>query len=230
MDVVGHLVKFNAQTNGRDKLCRLFQYSSKFALWSLETYRPGGSQDLQTKLKNLESTLSATRKVLRIGKSADMFQGAVKSLSVQDFLHKLCLVIAKTSQGAYLLLDNYIWFGKQGLINVDTKKYGPRAAAFWLVTLFFSLIRNVYDILNILENESRRRKRGEVGGNWMDCAGRHKPIIVDTVKNITDLFLPLSILQYINTSTGFQGLMGMISSIMGILVTWDPAKYKLSPA
>ena len=221
-------MKYNAQTNGRDKLCRLFQYACKFALWYSETHRP--HQALMTQLKNLETTLSTTRKVLRLGKFADMFQGAIKSMSVSDFLHKLCLVIGKTSQGIYLLLDNYIWLGKQGLIKVDTKTFGPRAAKFWLTTIFFNIIRNIYDILNILENESRRRKKKEVSGNWVDCCGRHKPVIVDTVKNMTDLFLPLSILHYIDTSAGFQGIMGMISSIMGIMVTWDPARYKLTPS
>ena len=108
--------------------------------------------------------------------------------------------------------------------------YGRRAAAFWLVTLMFNILRNIYDIINILENEARRRKKGESQGNWIECAGRHKPVIVDTVKNLTDLVLPLSILNYINTSSGTQGLMGMISSLMGILVTWEPNKFKLSPS
>jgi len=56
-----------------------------------------------------------------------------------------------------------------------------------------------------------------------------RPVVIDTLKNVTDLFLPLATLGYVQTSDGFQGLMGMISSYMSLLAVWNPA-FKLSPS
>ncbi len=177
--------------------------------------------------------------VLRFGKSMDMFQGALKSLMIDDGMIRFALTLSKLNQAFYLLVDHFIWLGKVGIIKTDTKRWAIISARFWLITIFFNLVRNVYDVLRIMKEEGRKKARAkkEMGTcdatgyrrTLCDCLSDNKPAVVDSVKNICDLFLPLSSLGYVNISAGLQGLMGVTSSIMGIATVWDPL-LKLSPA
>ena len=177
---------------------------------------------------------------MRFGKSLDTLQGAYKSMFVDDYAHKFTLVLSKLNQAAYLLIDHIVWLGKSGLVKNDVKKWSQRAARFWLYFISFQLLRNLYDFLNAYQNEVLRAKRqkqsyseGKERQRTTSIATNvvvnHKPLVVDSIKNICDICLPLSSLGYINTSAGFQGLAGVISSTMGILVTWNP-RLKLTPS
>ncbi|GAB6031215.1 hypothetical protein CHUAL_009032 [Chamberlinius hualienensis] len=57
----------------------------------------------------------------------------------------------------------------------------------------------------------------------------HKDVVLDTIKNICDLLIPLSSLGYAKLSPGVVGLCGIISSLVGILTIVDPT-YKLVPS
>lgn len=57
-------------------------------------------------------------------------------------------------------------------------------------------------------------------------SNRHHPLLLDSLKNVFDLFLPLSNLNMVNLSPGMQALYGFMSSIIGLIVLWDP-KLKL---
>lgn len=57
---------------------------------------------------------------------------------------------------------------------------------------------------------------------------KNLPLLLDTIKNISDLFLPLSSLNFVNLSPGMQGICGIISSLISLLIVWD-SKYKLTP-
>ena len=57
---------------------------------------------------------------------------------------------------------------------------------------------------------------------------RNHPLLLDTIKNSFDVFLPLSNLNFVNISPGMQGFCGLVSSLLSILIIWD-SKYKLTP-
>lgn len=183
--------------------------------------------------------------VLRFGKSLDLLQGALRAIELDSVILKLTLTLSKINQAAYLAVDHLIWAGKIGLAETDTKKWAKVSARFWLVTLFFNLVRNAYDIyLIILKYMALQRRRAKQIMNGQTNYGpkekegdstlkrtlvENKPVVIDVVKNLADVTLPLSSLGYLNTTVGFQGAMGIISSIMGILVVWDPL-LKLNPS
>ncbi len=50
---------------------------------------------------------------------------------------------------------------------------------------------------------------------------QYESLILDTLKNIFDIFLPLSNLKYVNLSPGIEGICGLISSIIGLILLWD---------
>lgn len=54
------IIKLTEKTSGRDKLCRVVQYGSKFVYWVLE--QGAGSPELVSKLKALEGSISTARK------------------------------------------------------------------------------------------------------------------------------------------------------------------------
>ena len=170
-----------------------------------------------------------------MGKSLDMLQGAFRNLSEPGTLIRFCLVVAKVNQAIYLLVDHYVWMTKTGLVKANSKELAKLAAKFWLVTLLANLVRNLYDIVNIVAHEKQRHRlaidkrngdvrevEGVANGN---VTGTHQVAginAVTSVLKIADLFLPLSSLKYIGISDGTQGILGMISSYMGILTVWDP--------
>ena len=174
--------------------------------------------------------------VLRFGKSLDSLQSAVKAFYVDDYLHKLTLSLSKLNQTVYLLVDHWIWLGKSGLVKTDVKRWSRMAARFWFYMIAFQLLRDFYDILNAYQSEAHHAKRQNKDKRHITQSEiisrilvNHKPIVFDTIKNMSDVCLPMSTLGYINTTSGFQGLAGVISSLCGILVTWNP-KFKLSPS
>lgn len=57
---------------------------------------------------------------------------------------------------------------------------------------------------------------------------KYRPLLLDTAKNVFDIFLPMANLDFIKISPGLQGLYGLISSLIGLLIVFD-SKYKLTP-
>jgi peroxin-11B len=57
---------------------------------------------------------------------------------------------------------------------------------------------------------------------------KNRPLLLDTTKNVFDIFLPLSSLEFVKISPGTQGLCGLVSSLISLIVVFD-SKYKLSP-
>ena len=166
-----------------------------------------------------------------------MVQGAVKSMQLEDIFYRLTLTLSKLTQACYLFVDHILWVGKVGLVNTNTKKWAKASARFWLITIIFNLIRNMYDVVLIAgwarwevvkRKTSSSSKVSEAIYPWTSLAA-NKPVVLDIVKNVCDLFLPLSSLGYIQTSVGFQGVMGIISSLVGVMVVWKPV-LKLVPS
>ncbi|XP_050402966.1 peroxisomal membrane protein 11B [Patella vulgata] len=241
-DFFSGVVKFNAQTSGRDKLCRLCQYGCKLVWWYI--HQDGSRKDLAVKLKNLESSVSTTRKLLRFGKSVDFIQSALKSIHIDDTVWRLTITLSKINQACYLLFDHLIWAGRVGIMKVDSKKWSELSARFWLVSLILNLVRNFYDIYVILVREVKiqaaraKKSSSYVNGNSYDkdkprkiltnnelackCISENKPVWLDLIKNVCDIVLPLNSLGRIHVTPGTQGVVGVISSIVGIATTWDP--------
>ena len=164
--------------------------------------------------------------VLRLGKSLDLAFGALASLAVKDVVVRLALVLAKINQAIYLLVDHKLWLIKVGVIKGDSKAYAKLAAKFWLVTITFNLMRNLRDLLNIYRKHAKSRQPTK---DTLQEFMSNKPMLVDSLKNGCDVFLPLAGLDLLKISVGWQGVLGMTSSILAMMQTWD-SKYKLLPA
>ncbi|XP_012527836.1 peroxisomal membrane protein 11B [Monomorium pharaonis] len=220
MDIV---IKLNEQTAGRDKIIRLLQYGSR-AYWY---YAQNGHSTRYSAeiLRSLEFTFSSFRKLLRFGRCLDSLYFALKIIKYPDPMVRITLIMAKMANALYLLADHLIWIGRVGIVRVDLEKWNKVANKYWLLTIIMSLTRDIYEILKISKHEKNAFKQRYT----LSCLKNHKEIMMDTVKNVCDLFIPLTVLGVTKCTPGTIGLLGIISSLIGLYTIIDPL-YKLSPS
>lgn len=240
-DLATQIIKFGAQTNGRDKLFRLIQYGSKLVTWYLQTDR--GKVEFLEKLKKLETSMSMTRKLLRFGKSLDFIQGALKTIHLSDPVLRLTITMSKLCQAVFLLFDHIVFAHNLGLVKADKEKWSRYSSQFWLYSLILNLLRNLYDILSIITNEARAQENLQKRSQFMNggtdhssvsrkrmgnvqmlkkCCFENQPVVLDFLKNLSDLVLPLHSLGKLNVSGGVLGFLGVISSAVGVATVWSP--------
>lgn len=226
------VIKFNNQTAGRDKLARLLQYSFR-AGWHYMEQRNGSRQSVDT-LKSLEYSLSTFRKLLRLGRCIESLYGALSSMHYNDITVRFTATLSKIANALYLLCDHILWAARAGVADINTDKWGRIANKYWLYSVVMNLVRDFYEINRILEI-SRRKAGSRLAVRAVNTpalyliASQHKDVLVDTVKNVCDVFIPMAALGYMKLSPGVVGLLGVVSSLAGIITIIDPM-YKLCPS
>lgn len=239
-------IRINSETVGRDKIARLIQYLSR-AIWdSLEQNEL--SPIVVDQFKTLEYILSSFRKLLRFGKCLDAFYSSLKSFHYPDVAIRITLTMGKLSQSLFLLADHIIWLSRTGLFkNINPKKWGKIANKYWLLSIVMNLARDLYEIHRLIDLRSSCARSGITRGNTIPLSITstrdlsrlalhsysivlgHKDVAVDTVKNVCDLFIPLTALGYTRLSAKTIGILGVLSSAAGLIALVQP-KAKLLPA
>ncbi|XP_065194439.1 peroxisomal membrane protein 11B-like [Sycon ciliatum] len=249
MDPVAAIVRFNAMTAARDKMCRLVQYISRFVWYYLQ--RHGYSADFVTRFKQLEGAISTARKLFRIGKSVDVLQSAAATLHHPDLLVRCTLTFSKVNTALFLVFDHIVWGCRIGIFPKTDKAYwGHLSNRFWLVSLSALLLRDFYELKRLVQERmarqpnasgdgrlnQRQQNRGRAGSSIRAAPGaiaatcvRHPEVVLDTIKNMADFLLPLGNLDLISSSPGLLGLCGTVSSAIGTLVLCDD-RYKIRPS
>ncbi|XP_052796181.1 peroxisomal membrane protein 11B-like [Mya arenaria] len=235
-DLISNIIKFNAQTNGRDKVCRLVQYSCRLAWGRIQDT---DKKDLLQTLKTVEGMLSMTRKLLRFGKSLDFIQGALKSIHLKDSVLRLSITLSKINQAFYLLFDHFLWFHNVGAVKLDKQYWSEVSSRFYLATLLLNLVRDVYGIYCVIMEEINSAKERTSSSTYRNGESNHKtvtrrqisaleilrmniPLMLDTVKNVFDLAIPMSALQMVKLSPQKQGMFGIVSSLIAVVTVWNP--------
>lgn len=184
--------------------------------------------------------------VLRFGKSVEVFYGTLKTIHYSDAWLAFTLTVNRICQSIFLLTDHIIWLSRSGLVkDIDTPKWTQKSNKFWVVSLIMSLVRDVYEINRVVSSFTSYksllsciassvlsvRSPRDVSRCFMslfDFLITYKHLTVDTIKNAADLFIPLNGLGYVKLSPRVIGLLGMISSIAGLIVILNP-QCKLTP-
>ncbi|KZC07566.1 PREDICTED: peroxisomal membrane protein 11B [Dufourea novaeangliae] len=228
------IIKLNEQTAGRDRLIRLLQYGSRAYWYYAQNVRT--TQHSAEILRSLEYTFSSFRKLLRLGRCLDSLYAAVKMMKYPDGAIRVLLTASKIANALFLLTDHIIWIGRVGLHKVNIEKWSKTANKYWLINIIINLIRDVYEIIKILENEGKNAllKTSNVSFNaWKQYKvllqlKNHKEVVMDTIKNGCDLFIPLTALGFTKFTPGTIGIFGIISSLVGLYTIIHPL-YKLTP-
>ncbi|XP_030387663.1 peroxisomal membrane protein 11B [Scaptodrosophila lebanonensis] len=237
-------VQLNNQAAGRDKIARLVQYASR-AIWdSLES--SSTSPALVDNFKTIEYILSTFRKLLRLGKSLDVFYATLRTIHYPDLAIRVTLTMSKLSQALFLVADHFLWLARTGLVKINAKKWSEVANKYWLFSIIMNLCRDFYEIMRALDLHrascnsgiSRRKLPAKLNSpsdfkrlalqSYVLMLG-HKDIVVDTVKNLCDFFIPLTALGYTKMTPRTIGLLGAISSLAGLWALLEP-EAKLTPA
>nr|KAF6291301.1 peroxisomal biogenesis factor 11 beta [Myotis myotis] len=119
-------VRFSAQSQARDRLCRAAQYACSLLGHALQ--KRGASPELQKQIRQLEGHLSLGRKLLRLGNSADALESAKRAVHLSDVVLRFCITVSHLNRALYFACDNVLWAGKSGLApRVDQEKWAQRS-------------------------------------------------------------------------------------------------------
>ena len=101
----------------------------------------------------------------------------------------------------FLFGDHIVWLHRNKLIQVnDIKKWERFSNKSWLYSVILNLVRDYRGLKKSgISPETRRA------------------LLLDTLKNAADIWLPLRSLDHVNLSPFFVGLLGVISSILSAL-------------
>ncbi|XP_062385235.1 peroxisomal membrane protein 11B [Sardina pilchardus] len=147
-------VRFNSQSQAKERLCRAAQYACTLLGYTLQ--KGGVGADLLTTVKQLESHMSLTRKLMRLGNSAEALEAAKRAVHLSDSVLRLCITVAHLNRAMYFACDNVLWAGKTGLLpKLDQNKWSQRSFRYYLFALILNLTRDAYEIGLLMEREAR---------------------------------------------------------------------------
>lgn len=179
--------------------------------------------------------MSLTRKLLRLGNSAEALEAAKRSIHLKDSVLRLCLTLSHLNRAMYFACDNLLWAGKTGLLpSLDQRKWSQRSFRYYLLALILNLVRDVYELRLLMECEARSKgtKAEDVPTTssgvtsqlqlLLSVLHHNPPLLLDLVKNSCDLFVPLDRLGLYSTGPGWVGACGLTSSVLSILTIVHP--------
>ena len=170
--------------------------------------------------------------VFRLGRSVDSFRAALQTIHLANPLLRLITTLVKLNRGLYLLLDHLIWAGRMQLVRIDMEFWNKLSMRFWLLTIVLGLLRDLYEVaLAVRIERSRLKQYSSSPGNSKNSPSvkkltvsvvRNNPaLVVDIVKNGTDVLIPAARLELVGVPSGVVGLLGVVSSIAGLMTIWD---------
>lgn len=100
---------------------------------------------------------------------------------------------------------------------------------FYEISQIFETCRDVRQLLKLFFFPKSSNDLVRVWSKATVCVNTHQAVIVDTIKNLCDVFIPLTALGYTKLNPKHQGILGVISSIVGLFELLHPAA-KIFPA
>ncbi|XP_060760010.1 peroxisomal membrane protein 11B [Neoarius graeffei] len=242
-------VRFSAQSQAKERVFRAAQYACTLLGYTLQ--KGGAAAQLLTTIKQLEAHLSLSRKLMRLGNSAEALEAAKRAVHLSDCVLRLCITVSHLNRAMYFACDNLLWAGKTGLLpRLDQNKWSQRSFRYYLFALILNLTRDLYEIHGLMERERRSTsakahlsgavENGEFPSVPCSCVSvltarlqqqlrlltavlcSNPPLLLDTLKNLCDLFIPLDKLGLYPTGPGFVGACGLTSSVLSILTVLYP--------
>ncbi|XP_053472817.1 peroxisomal membrane protein 11A [Ictalurus furcatus] len=236
-------IKFTNQSQGRDRIFRATQYACALAKYLLRN--DAKRKVVVQKLQSLESSMSSGRKLFRLGNTVSSIDAAGRALYLPDPVLRFCLTVANLNRALYFICDNVLWARSVSLIrDIDKDRWSLNATRYYFFSLVMNLIQDAYMIAQLMVQKSRdgqyRQKVNQHLNESQDTATviipqldaflfllieslrNHPALLLDVLKNVCDLYIPLDKLGVYRTNEGVIGLCGLISSLIGILLVLKP--------
>lgn len=186
--------------------------------------------------------------MLRLGKFLDLIYASLKTIHHPDLTLRLTLTLSKLSQALFLYADHVVWMARSGVFskNIRLAEWATFSNRYWLLSITMNLCRDAYEWARIWDRSQLRAadfNRSVVaacsvrtGQDLMKITLRsyaalhaHQAVVVDTVKNACDVWIPLTALGYTRLTPRTIGVLGVVSSVAGLVALIKPAA-KLVPA
>ncbi|XP_077373756.1 peroxisomal membrane protein 11A [Festucalex cinctus] len=246
MDLVQNIIN---QSQGRDRVLRATQYACALSVYALRNNHQ--RKELVIKLKSLEANMSAGRKLFRLGNALNAIEAARRSARLPDRALGLCLTLAHVGRALYLTCDNALWAAAVGLLpDLRRERWSVLAWRFYLASLAAALARDLYVLARLMARRARdgrfRRKMISHLNESPDVAEAVVPhldafvflllhsfksepaVLLDAVKNVCDLAIPLDKLGAWRCNAGAVAFCGLVSSLIGIVTMVQP-KLRVKP-
>lgn len=186
----------------------------------------------------------------RLGNVVHALQATRQSMRAVDLVPRVCLTLANLNRVVYFVCDTVLWGRSVGLApGVNREKWRLWAARHYCCSLLLSLLRDLYEVSRQMGQVARDRAVGEKSPSqdplgysvadeemeWLQSfllllfhsLRKHPPLLLDTVKNLGDILIPLDQLGIYKSNPGIIGLGGLVSSVAGIVtVAWPHLRLK----
>lgn len=162
---------------------------------------------------------------MRLGRFVDSIKSVLESFHIRNKRIGTLFGLIAVCQGLFMLFDNLLLLNRYKILHLSNpQRLQEYLYQVWLLWISLALTRDYYEIqasfaIGQHQQGSLIRRANIFWAN--------KPLVIDTVKNLCDLYIPLSNLNIVRANTGLQGLAGTVSSILGLLQLWDKS-YQLA--
>lgn len=221
---------------------RLFQYTAKFTNIVLEIYHKTFAKantdllKIAQRCRDLEIYFQSCRRLVSLGRCIDLAYSATRCFHLSDPVLRTSLTLSRCWTALQLFADHVLLLQQVGLLKSDQQKWGERANKFWLYSTGVNLLRDLYEIVNVIQR-SRARSKGNLDSKLFDLKfvspihwmRQHPQLSCDVIKNFSDFWIPYSAVNKLHLHPGLVALLGITSTTMGIMQIYDQ-KYRLTPS
>lgn len=187
------------------------------------------------KLRELEQYFISCRRVLSFGRCTDQLYSALKSLHFSDPVVRMTLFTSKFWLSFQMFADHVLCLHQIGFLKIEKERWMERANKFWLYSISLNLLRDAYELINVIQQRRTRNKDNLDSGvknfalstpfMW---AVKYPKLSCDLIKNLCDFWIPYSAVNKMDLHPSVISMLGIISTTMGILQIYDKS-YRLSP-
>ena len=172
----------------------------------------------------MKSQFGLTRKILRFGKNIEHLKAAAiaaDSKTLEPVL-KYLAVGRQLGYFGYLSFDAVTVIDAVGIRKLATaKKLQANAYRAWFAGLVCNVLAGLYMLRKLGEQEKGVKKEdGEGAVEGKKVAAEKRKVRLQLLCDVCDLGVPGSALGYVALDDGMVGLMGTLSSLIGIWTQW----------
>ncbi|TGZ78165.1 peroxisomal biogenesis factor 11 [Ascodesmis nigricans] len=221
--LLSHYLRFVATTVGRDKVLRTVQYFARFLSFYL--LRKGYAKETIQPWAAIKGQFGTVRKAMRLGKNLEHAKAVSVALeSKGDPIKSYLTAGRQLGYFGYLTLDNLAFFHLTSIRRFSpetAKKITLNSQKFWFMGLFFSLLNSLYTLRALADEESRVKKTEAEGRLAVErIAKQRKQVKTQLLSDACDVWLPVSSIGWWKLDDGVLGLLGLVSSVIGVRSAW----------
>jgi len=220
---VSHYIRFIATTLGRDKALRLLQYLGRFLSWYL--LRKGYSASAIAPWEAIKKQFGTGRRIMRVGKNVEHLKAVSVALDNKSLSPVSRYLTAARQLGyfGFLTLDTISFLDVSGIRPLPNlgKRIQRDTMRCWLAGITFSLAHSIYSLRELSERE-KVAKKTEPEGRLEAKKIQKERVAVKTqaICDVCDITVPLSALGLVALDDGMVGLLGLVSSYIGLRAQW----------